>query len=54
MILYSRLSDRKTYVEFWGASTKHPDSISPTLKMASLHLIHIKKKVAISFSGLCM
>ena len=28
MILYSRLADRKTYVEFWGASTKHPDSIN--------------------------
>ena len=28
MILYSRLDDHKTYAEFWGASTKHPDSIS--------------------------
>lgn len=28
MILYSRLDDRKTYAEFWGASTKHPDSVS--------------------------
>lgn len=28
MILYSRLDNKKTYVEFWGASTKHPDSIN--------------------------
>ena len=27
MKLYSNLEDRKTYVEFWGASTKHPDAI---------------------------
>lgn len=27
MILYSRLDNKKTYVEFWGASTKHPDSM---------------------------
>ena len=26
MILYSDVTTRKTYVEFWGASTKHPDS----------------------------
>lgn len=25
--LYSRLSDRETILELWGASTKHPDSI---------------------------
>lgn len=24
--LYSRLSDRETVLELWGASTKHPDS----------------------------
>lgn len=28
MILYSRLDNKKTYCEFWGASTKHPDSIN--------------------------
>ena len=27
MILYSRINDHKTYAEFWGASTKHPDSM---------------------------
>lgn len=26
-ILYSRISDRETVLELWGASTKHPDSI---------------------------
>ena len=26
MILYSDVETKKTYVEFWGASTKHPDS----------------------------
>ena len=25
--LYSRLSDRETILELWGASTKHPDSV---------------------------
>lgn len=25
--LYSRLSDKETVLECWGASTKHPDSI---------------------------
>lgn len=25
--LYSRLSDRETVLELWGASTKHPDSV---------------------------
>lgn len=24
--LYSRISDHKTVLELWGASTKHPDS----------------------------
>ena len=27
MKLYSRLDDHKTYAEFWGSSTKHPDCI---------------------------
>lgn len=27
MILYSRLDNKKTYCEFWGASTKHPDCV---------------------------
>lgn len=26
-ILYSRISDRETVLELWGASTKHPDSV---------------------------
>ena len=25
--LYSRLSDKETVLELWGASTKHPDSV---------------------------
>lgn len=25
--LYSRLNDRETVLELWGASTKHPDTI---------------------------
>ena len=25
--LYSRLSDKETILELWGASTKHPDSV---------------------------
>lgn len=25
--LYSRLEDRETVLECWGASTKHPDSV---------------------------
>lgn len=25
--LYSRISDHKTILELWGASTKHPDSV---------------------------
>lgn len=27
MILYSDIETKKTFVEFWGASTKHPDTI---------------------------
>ena len=27
MVLYSRLEDRETVFELWGASTKHPDSM---------------------------
>lgn len=26
-ILYSRIGDRETVLELWGASTKHPDSV---------------------------
>ena len=26
-VLYSRLSDKETVFETWGASTKHPDAI---------------------------
>lgn len=26
-VLYSRLSDKETIFETWGASTKHPDAI---------------------------
>ena len=25
--LYTRISDKRTYLEIWGASTKHPDVI---------------------------
>jgi len=27
MKLYSNIETHRTYVEFWGASTKHPDSV---------------------------
>lgn len=27
MKLYSRIKDRETILELWGASTKHPDSV---------------------------
>lgn len=26
-VLYSRLEDKETVLELWGASTKHPDSV---------------------------
>ena len=26
-VLYSRIDTRDTYLELWGASTKHPDSM---------------------------
>lgn len=36
--LYSRLSDRETVLECWGASTKHPDS---TFKFSNFELSEI-------------
>ena len=27
MIMYSNIKTRETIIEFWGASTKHPDSV---------------------------